>query len=921
MKSRNLYMLMLSAGLGCAEFAWAKTADEFLRDAQNYQQQGKSQEALIQLKNALKEDPKQLEARLLLGQLYFDEGQLIDAEKELQRAKELGAERSKWMRPLVLSLLGLNKADQALVLLTPEAEDSSLFKAEMLALRGRAYIQQKQKDEARQAFLEALSLNPELTEALLGQARLAVQDREPLKALELADRILKQDSSAIEAWLLKGDLLTTLRRYPEAIDAFDQTIKVNPKLIRPYIGRAEIHLEMNQLDKAAQDIQVLKDLVKSGPMISYLDAKMAFLQGDNKTALKLTNEILQREPKFFSAYMLIGRIQFAEKNFLAAKEAFEKFNYEMKDPPETLRLLALTQIRLGEIDKAVLLLRQLERKYPNDASLKALLGSALIQLKRADEGMAFLQKSIELAPNIGEYRTQLAMALLQSGSADGAVNELEQALKAQPDLIQADILLVTTHLKNKEYAKAKKAAQEFVERSKQKAVAHNLLGMVLMEQGDNEGARKEFSRSVQEDPKFLASRLNLSRLAVKENQYDEAEQILRDLLAVNKSYIPAIQGMTILLGRKQQPKLLEDWLKKSWAENRDEESLGTQLFQYYMSLGKYQDAQGVASELEQYHPDSAAAYRALGIAYMAAGSTNNALRNFNKLVNLMPEQPEFYLLLAAAKVAAKDPDGAMATYQQVIRLKPDFLQAWEGLVALEFKQGQKEQAFKRIRELQQKYPQAPLGYELEGRYWLAEKKLSDALKMYEKSHQLVPRPENTLVLSNLYAAHGRRAEAEKVLEQWLQKDPDNSSIGFALASAWQSQGKTKEALARYKQVYAKDPKHLNNLNNLVWLAWTEQDPQLKQYLQALQALKPDSALVLDTLGWVLLQTGDLAQGSKILADAYAKDSKQPDLRYHYAVSLAKQGDKAKAKQILQALLAEGVKFEGQADAQKLLSTL
>ncbi len=46
--------------------------------------------AVIELKNALQQDNQSAEARYLLGKVYLESGDVLSAEKELQRALDLG---------------------------------------------------------------------------------------------------------------------------------------------------------------------------------------------------------------------------------------------------------------------------------------------------------------------------------------------------------------------------------------------------------------------------------------------------------------------------------------------------------------------------------------------------------------------------------------------------------------------------------------------------------------------------------------------------------------------------------------------------------------------------------------------------------------------------------------------------------------
>src|SRR3569833_4640758 len=84
-------ILGAGAGLGAMVAGHAAAVDKYLDDAKRYQENGEHRSAIIQFKNALQQDANNRDARMLLAQSYLQIGDGASAEKELQRAQELGA--------------------------------------------------------------------------------------------------------------------------------------------------------------------------------------------------------------------------------------------------------------------------------------------------------------------------------------------------------------------------------------------------------------------------------------------------------------------------------------------------------------------------------------------------------------------------------------------------------------------------------------------------------------------------------------------------------------------------------------------------------------------------------------------------------------------------------------------------------------
>ena len=118
---RNSKMLLWSAGGGLlltgllASGAWIwfsqpRSAEQYYQRALTERDQGQIKEAIIDLKNSLKLDPRQPNPRILLGELQLRQGDLQSAEKELRT---------------VLQIDGNNERAQALLLDLTSGQHSS----------------------------------------------------------------------------------------------------------------------------------------------------------------------------------------------------------------------------------------------------------------------------------------------------------------------------------------------------------------------------------------------------------------------------------------------------------------------------------------------------------------------------------------------------------------------------------------------------------------------------------------------------------------------------------------------------------------------------------------------------------------------------------------------------------------------------
>src|SRR5687767_8970336 len=99
------FALVLALVLG----GCSKSVPELIEQAKAYEAKGEKAAAVIELKNALEQDPAQLEAHVMLGSLLADLGELLDADKVLHRALELGADPGQALPVLGRVLLEMDK--------------------------------------------------------------------------------------------------------------------------------------------------------------------------------------------------------------------------------------------------------------------------------------------------------------------------------------------------------------------------------------------------------------------------------------------------------------------------------------------------------------------------------------------------------------------------------------------------------------------------------------------------------------------------------------------------------------------------------------------------------------------------------------------------------------------------------------------
>ena len=131
----------------------------------------------------------------------------------------------------------------------------------------------------------------------------------------------------------------------------------------------------------------------------------------------------------------------------------------------------------------------------------------------------------------------------------------------------------------------------------------------------------------------------------------------------------------------------------------------------------------------------------------------------------------------------------------------------------------------------------------------------------------------------------------------------------------------KAAVAVYRKILADQPDNAAAMNNLAWALSELKDPSALAYAEKAANLAPNSPEVADTLGWILVERGDVKRGIEILSNAANAAPNVYAIRMHYAKALIKAGDTGAARRELDQIAQAPGESPLKAEAEALLKQL
>jgi tetratricopeptide (TPR) repeat protein len=430
---------------------------------------GKRQEAVVELQEILKANPKDADARLARAVLLRESKDAKDRDVAIEELQALAAQypqdavvhynlgvsylakndfgsawaqlqkssvlRKDYIAPrLLLAELAqsshnysaaLDAAGEVLAL-DPNNFDAQLAKAS--ALVGSKSYQQAESD------LNALSkLHPDSKEVTLELAALAAGEKDYAKAERLYRGLYRPGSSDLRP--LQGLVaLCALEHHPEKAQALlDSELKQAPDSRSVHLLLASFATEERKFDVASQQYRWLqsKDPKSAQPYSSL--GHLYQLQGAPQDALasyETAQELAPRDTR------ILNQIAILESNSGQAKQAIATLNKQLALDPNNAAAMNNLAFNLAEtgtdLDRALALAEVVARKFPNDPGVIDTLGWVYTKRGLNQSAIQVLRALVNKSPNEPTFHYHLAVALLQNKQPSDAKRELLAALSQHP---------------------------------------------------------------------------------------------------------------------------------------------------------------------------------------------------------------------------------------------------------------------------------------------------------------------------------------------------------------------------------------------------------------------------------------------------------------------------------------------------------
>ncbi|MFZ0692567.1 MAG: XrtA/PEP-CTERM system TPR-repeat protein PrsT [Alphaproteobacteria bacterium] len=894
-------------------------SNTYLSKAHYYMDRSDWDSALIELRNAIQQDPGNARAYFESGQVNVRIGDVESAERNFREALARNYNPPETQASLAELLVKREKLGVLLDEIQPD-DRPPIFEARVRSARGYAYLGLQRTQEAERSFQEAIDLSDHGALALAGLAQVDAILGKNAEAASLLERATAEDPTLGDAWLLLGYVRLWQGDRAGARVPFDKAVEQAPSSEPARRARA-LFLVSEDQKTALADIHALLQQNAHHPMANFLDAAIKAEHGqmhDAEVALQKISNIDDYAPALY----LLARVNFALGELGQTDVSLNRLLILTPDAPDALTLRAALLMRRGNSDLAIPVLKHVLEIHSDDRAALTMLADAYATTGQRREADATVQQLAKLPAADATAAAQLALQQTRLGHFSDAVATLEASRAVGPLSMNSTSLLITNYVGQKDYEGAWKAAEAYRDTTHGSAESQVMLGVVALRRDGPEAARPYFEKAVALDPDLAAAAVDLAGVYRVEKKPDDARAVLDRAVRENPNNLDLIMARAELERAEHATAAEIQWLERAREAAPAAPAPRFALAKLYLANNDVAKAIAVATELTKIDESEPKAIAILGHAQLANKEFQNAITSFQKLAAVTQDSAGAQFQLVRAYLAASDLENANLTLRKAVDQHPDDLPLQNIAVdfAVSTKQIDSYLAF--ARDLSVLHPDDPRLFEFVGTLLVEQHHASDAVQAFSTAVSKGGDARAVLGLAQAQASSGGVESGIDILRDWLRRNPSDRQVRIGLARLLGSAGHNDEAIAEHEKLLADQPNDPLLLNDLAWLYLTVGDKRALPTAQEAHRLAPDLAMVDDTLGWVLVQQGDVEGGLKFLEQATNPPSvASPGMKYRLAVAFDRLGRQPEARKALDEALASGTSFAEAKDAEALRAKL
>jgi tetratricopeptide (TPR) repeat protein len=729
----------------------------------------------------------------------------------------------------------------------------------------------------------------------LERAKQYIEKNELRKAVIELKNVVQIDPNDDAAYFQLGESHLKLKEVKEAFQSFSRAATINPDNLKAQLKVGQMLLLGKQTEEAKKKVDLILQKTPNNVEALSLLSGVQLQQRDPDAAIKTLENVASLDPGNFNAFLSLARL-FAQKGEIEKAQATyakaiaidpasnvpyvelshiyasrgqldraeEELNKMIKatgSTPRNLSTLALFYESTKKYEQAERMYLQAVEAAPKEDTGHLMTLSAYYARKKSyDKALATVQKAAEIKKDDMNIQVSMAEIQLDSNRLKDAESTVDKVLEKDKGHVGANLLRGRIYLMRNDPASALDRFNVVARESPRNPMGYYFRALAQIRQGKSKVAEADLLKAIELDPRFYEPRLILAESYLR----DRNKELARQQIEAALRSAPEDRRVLMLQGNL---KILEE---------------------------DFKGAENIFNRVAQRNPEFAPVHTQLGLLYNLSKRKNDALTSFQKALQLNPAQTDALGFIVGIYLADKKFDEAL----QVCAKQKDKVQ--DNPVSL-----------------------GSIEY-LEGNIFLAKEDTKKAKERFKNAIETDPSILPSYVaLAKVYVSEKKYDEAIAEYKNALLKNPKYFPGHMAIGTIYDVQGEGEKAESHYRKALAIKSDFAPAANNLAWNL-AERGGNVDEALTFARIAKehmPNSAAVMDTLGWLYYLKGTYLTAISEFQDSLARDPNSSVVNYHMGLAYAKNNEPAKAKDYLQKALELDPNFKGAEEARKTLKQL
>lgn len=869
------------------------------------------------------------ESYSLLADAYLNAGSGIPAEAAIDRARQLGADYAATAVPFAKSLLIQGQFRRALEALRgvsiPEADRS-----DALIITGDANFAQKDFDNARRFYLNAVQQYPEDFQAYLGLARLGLKEGNLDEAKTYADQAYLRSKDNTMVQYTRGLLARYAGDVGLAEEYFVDAVRLFPENVMANLELAGIRINQQRFEEAEQNLDTVYASTPKNPMALYLSGVILSSRGEYDEAEALLNRARVATENYLPALYVRGLVAYQLENNEIAIELLTRV-LQVRPGNRTARLaLSASYLRLQQPTNAYNTLIPLINQGQEDVGVLAMAAAILIAQGETERGRAMYERVALISGEEGvdavnNLDTKLALAQFVAGDSENALSTLSLVTTSQAAQLRDLGVMGSMQIRTRDYEGARITIDKIISTSPDRALGYNMRGTLEFQLGDFDGAVQSYTQALTRKPDYYTALRNRGLALMNMRQYDRAESDLERLLEEEPTdtRAKAALGKVLLLNGKADEAV--PYFREAVRLVPQSILLWADYSQALAESGNTTRAIEEARATAVKASENPEILKRMGILLLDLDQARAAERPLSRYAAFNYSSGEANLLHGRALLRTGLFSGARMAFQRAAQAASDQISEstinWY-LFATEAMGQKLEEAENRLPTLRASDRPKDVPASLIGQVFLDKGEPELAASAFREAIQAGPTDALVIGLSRALFATGARQAGIRELEDYLVNADVARLARIELARRYEQEERFSDAALQYERLLQTGVADADVVAKLAIVYLRLGNRASTQLAERAYLMAPENPAILDAAGWIALQADrETNKAIGYLEKAVRRAPAEALYKYHLGVAYVAKGDRRSARRVLQQALNLDPSFDGADDARRQLQEL